>query len=598
MGRALFAAAVIVLAVPGGGVSAHAVVDEILPADGSVLSDSPTEVTIAFSEAILDEDFHVELTSTAPLPPDAPVARLDPTDPSRLRVTMPALADGTHQVRVTARDREDLHEVVARTSFAIGTVAPAPSAPVLTSPELPESAARWVFGAGLAVLIGVLAVRTRWPDVDVRLPNRLRILAFAGIATVSLGRLLILGARALSLGGRPGDALATVLGTAETQRLIYVALALACTLPLVAPMRAIWLDMPVRSEGRLSVRLALGWVGVVWIAMLASWGDHSAINGELEVLTAVSKAAHLIGLGLWVGTLAVAIIVNWTTRGARARAVRSAMSAMSGVAVVGAAIVTASGLMLMSRLVISPTGMLATSYGLLLSGKLVAVALAAGLGWAFRSGRPLRLPVLELGVLVGVIGVGTLMATGGPPIDAGFATRPALVHDQVTAVSADDLLVQVRAIPGNPGVNTLEVRVNDTRRPAPAIISGIEVDVPGQIDGTVTVIPNEQGFAFVQDVTLPVGETSIGANVLRSEWPTTTAQLSVATNVVLYQHATLLSNRPWRTQLRVLVLLIVVLLGLVVWLQAVRGRGDPGAGRHQPELKQRVDKEASWQRKA
>ncbi len=169
---AVAAVALVALAIvaPSGVASAHAVVDDILPADGSALADDPGQVVVRFSEPILADGITVELVSSTGVA-EQPTAALDPADPTIIIVELPPLPDGTHQVRVTARDREDLHEVIARTSFGIGTAPPQASAPVIAPPEAPESMARWIFAAGLAALFGVLTVRSGWPDVPVDRPT-------------------------------------------------------------------------------------------------------------------------------------------------------------------------------------------------------------------------------------------------------------------------------------------------------------------------------------------------------------------------------------------------------------------------------------------
>ena len=127
---------------------AHAIVDSVVPADGSALVESPQQVVFTFSEPMLADGIAVEVTSTRD--GDAPRAssRVDPADPTCVLVDVGSLGTGTYRVRVEARDLEDLHEVVARTSFAIGEVAPSPSPPVVTGPEPMETGGRWMFADG------------------------------------------------------------------------------------------------------------------------------------------------------------------------------------------------------------------------------------------------------------------------------------------------------------------------------------------------------------------------------------------------------------------------------------------------------------------
>ena len=114
----------------------------------------------------------------------------------------------------------------------------------------------------------------------------------------------------------------------------------------------------------LTHRQLLGWFGVVDLAVLAAWGGHSALDGSLDVLTIVAKTGHLVGLGLWIGVLAVVLAVH-TGRAAT----RSALRKMSRTAVGGAFVTVVSGLLLASSLVVSTTALLATPYGVVLTAK-------------------------------------------------------------------------------------------------------------------------------------------------------------------------------------------------------------------------------------
>lgn len=552
---ALLCGVALATAVPSGAVSAHAVVETISPADGSALAASPVEMIVEFSEPVLGEGLSVELISTGSVDGDA-VPALDPTDPSRLVVTLPRLTEGTHQIRITARDAADLHLVVARASFAVGVAAPAPSAPVVAAPEPFEAAARWIFAAGLALLVGVLITRSRWPDVPVSRTGRLRGMTIVAVVGVGIGRVGVLLARAVALDGGVGSGLGTVMRTPDARRLILVAGALACTVPLWFPRRLPRLDAAVGSGWRLSVRIALGWVGVVWLAVLASWGDHSALDGAVEMSTALAKAVHLIGIGMWVGVLAVAVFVNPDPADRR-----TALSAQSRVAVVGALTAVASGLVLTSRLVVSLTGWFSTAYGAVLTAKIVLIVLAVTLGIAARRRVRPGWSVVEGGVLAGVLFAGAAMATAGPPIERSFLPPDGDVPRAASA-PADDLLVQVRAIPGRPGSNTLEVRVSDTRRPAPAPITGIDVTADGESVGRRGALEAE-GVAFVDDVLLGSGPTTVRVDVARGSWPVASAELEVEALDLPYVHPERVSSAPIRGPLRSMAI-GVALIALVV----------------------------------
>ncbi len=129
-----------VVAVTAAPASAHAIVQEVTPADGSALDDPPTQITFRFSEAILDEELTVDVVASNGRLVTPHTTGLDPTDATRVVIGLDPLPIGTYQIRLTARDREDLHQVVARTSFAVGEAPPPPSPPVIAAPERVETA--------------------------------------------------------------------------------------------------------------------------------------------------------------------------------------------------------------------------------------------------------------------------------------------------------------------------------------------------------------------------------------------------------------------------------------------------------------------------
>ncbi len=246
-----------------------------------------------------------------------------------------------------------------------------------------------MFAIGLALLIGVVVTRTRHlTDLDDEQANhRLLLLTWAGGAAVVLGRLGVLLARALDLGVGLGDGVSAVLKTSDAVRLPITLAALACTLPACLPRMLPSLDATVRDGGRLTIRALLGWVGIVWLAVITAWGDHAALLGAVEPAVALAKTAHFIGLGLWIGLLVVTLVVHRGTG-----RMNRAFARITNTAMAGAIVAVASGLLLGSRMVVSLTGMFATTFGQLLSVKVALVAVGGALrvgppAWAPASGR-------------------------------------------------------------------------------------------------------------------------------------------------------------------------------------------------------------------
>jgi copper transport protein len=551
-------------AATGSVASAHAVVDQITPADGSALPEAPEQVVIDFSEPIIEEFIDVELISSIDDELPRPGAALDPADASRLIVTLPRLDEATFQLRVSARDAADLHEVIARTTFSIGGEAPQPSPPVLAKPLPIESVARWLFIVGLAAILGVFVFRSRWPDVPMARSHLLTPLIWGGLAMIALGRMGVIVSRGLDLDAGIGDTLRAMLVTSDVRRLPFVLLAIGCIAPMAMRRPPMWLDLPLRDGRAVTVRQTLGWAGAAWLVMLTAWGDHSALTGSVEVTTAIAKAMHLWGVALWLGVLGVGLVLN-AGRGT----LRSAMTAVSRTAVAGAFLTAASGFLLVGRLVVSLTALLTSPYGLLLVAKGALLVVAITIGWRMRTQDAVRRrATFEWVVLGAIAALGAAMATAGPAVESSFLDQTESTTAPVVSVRADDLLVQVQAIPGVPGPNALQVRVNDTRRPAPGEIQ--RVRVIGS-DGTELAAPVVDGNAFFEGVELSSGSTTLAVAVERDGLDDTLVDTDVTTAVPVYRSPVRISSAPIAGPAR-LIGLILLGVAFMMLLRSHRSR--------------------------
>ena len=563
---ALAGSSAMVLALPSGPVLAHAIVEEVAPADGTLLASAPAELRVSFSEPISDEFIEVAFLTTTTSVDDQLSGRLDPADQRVLVVSLPPLEDGLYQVRFGVRDREDLHEVRGRTSFSIGDHAmAAPSSPPAPPAQPLETAARWLFAAGLALLVGVVVTRSRWPDAPVAVPRRLVWLTAAALGSIVLGRVGVIMARAYDLHVGLGPGLSAVARTSDVSRLPVVIVAALCSVPLLAPRRYASLDAPVVAGRSLSIRAALGWMSVIWLAIVAAWGDHAALRGAVEPSIAFAKAAHLIGLGTWIGVLVVTLVVN-----AGSGRTAAALAASSRVAVVGAIVTIASGCLLAGRMVVSITGLFATAFGKLLVLKLVLVVVAAVGGLVHRRLRRSAPAVVEAVLLAGVVLLGASMATSGPATDAAYLPAPGSTTPGAVNGESSDVIVRLRAVPAQPGPNDLEVNVVQTRRPAPAPVTEVTVTALTTTGPqSWTVVPDERGAAVITGVNLPEGVTAVSVALTRSALATADVQLELTTQALRYHHPVIVSSQPIRTPLRMLAL-AASLLAVVVLLTAPR----------------------------
>ena len=517
--------------------SAHAIILDVSPADGTLVAVSPPQLVVRFSEPI-KSDF-IEVKFLSPGDTTALSGSGDPNDSHVLVVPLPPLPDGLHQIGFTVRDREDLHEVRGRTSFAIGDAALAtPSPPANPTAQPLETIARWMFALGLALLVGV-TVRTALARGARTEPeaHRLSTTGWAGVAFVAAGRLGILAARAIDLNAGFLDGLSAVVGTADMIRLPLTAVALLCTAPTMLCGRFPTLDATLRDGHPTTFRTLLAWVGIVWLAFIASWGDHAALLGAVEPAVALAKAAHLIGLGLWVGTLVVTLIA---VRGSGRTT--HALARVSHIAILGAIVTVSAGLLLASRMIVSITGLFATHFGQLLVVK-VSIAGAAVL-IALANRRRRSGPAVLEGILLcfGTVLLGAAMATAGPATDHAYLVAPTPPVKTVT-VESGDIIVRVHAIPAIPGPNDLDIVVLQTRRPVPAPLGPTRVDVvTTKGPRSWTMQPDDRGAFVVSGVDLPEGSNDITFTVTRPGIADTVLHADITTTAPRYYHPVIVSS--------------------------------------------------------
>ena len=561
---------VLVALAPHGQVSAHANIDSITPADGTLLSVAPGEIRIDFSEPISDEFIDVGVVTATETIVGPLSGRRDQGDATALVILLPALGDGSYQIGFSVRDEIDLHEVRGRTTFTIGDHAVAHASPPLTpGPQPFETSARWTFAAGVALLAGALALRGRWPEVPVAAPRRLTWCTISGTVLVLTGRLGVIAARAADLDTGWTAALSAVARTEDVTRLPVFVAALACLVPVLLPRRWPWLDAPLRSGSSTSSRLVIGWVGVGWLALLAGWGDHAALGGSVEPGIALAKAAHVLGLGLWAGVLVVTLIVS-----AGSGRTMATLASSSRVAVVGALVTVASGFVLAGRTVVSLTGAFATPFGRLLMVKIGFLVVAVGLGLVQRrSGRVWR-PTAEAVLLAVVVALGAAMATAGPATDDAYLPPPTEAAPPTITSRIDDLILRVRAVPGRPGANDLEVTVAQTRRPTVAL-GGIRIDVDTPSGSrSWTIVPDERGAAVVPGVELPEGTSDLAMRFARAGLPDADGTTSVSTTALEYHHDPILSSQPIAGLLHAAALGVALVTVLALLATANRRRLD------------------------
>lgn len=594
-----------VLALPAPA-SAHAYLVAAAPADGAVLDRGPEILTLSFTErveltsariTIVDGDGrHWTVTSLALRAPDdgAPQAAIaaDTEEPINLVAGLPALPPNTYHVSWQTLSSDDLHITSGTLVFGVQrevTAAARPSGPAGPAPR--EAAVRGIGLLGLATLLGgaglalVQAAAGRTPSgrpdgvrPDPRLRRRLLRVAGYGGAVALLAtpvQLLI----QLSAAGSSGRAL--LAAQLVSGRWLLRELGLAALLAAV-----LWARRGLRA-GQIGPAIALGAGGAVATSAATALLGHPLGSPTTTVLVG---AVHVLAAGGWAGGVlasALALLPVLRTGPDRAAQVRAVLHAFAVLALSCLTALAVTGLLLTGAQVATVDALLTTPYGLLLMAKVAAVGAAGllGLRMARRVRRGAELPrrglAVEAILLTGVLILAGSLAAAGPARGPRFPVAGPVETVPEVSGQAADLIDTVAVRPNRPGRNVVSITVSDTRRPAPAPVTGVSVMLTGP-DGVGKIHPvtrtGDGWVVTVDDIRSP-GHWRVAVTVLREGLPPVTDAHPWAVPAADAGRASVLvSATPLRPAVDVLAGLLVVAAACAALLAGrrwLRGRGGP-----------------------
>ena len=347
------------------GASAHAVLVGSLPGDGSRLDRPPTEVSLRFNEPIAPVSLRVigaagEAVATGPA-----TAATDGT----LRLTLPPdLPAGRYVVsyRVTSADG---HPVAGSLTFAVGADPPPAAAappsmvndrwvPALVLNRALTDLALLATAGGAAFVLLVLG-GPRAPEA-----RRLRPWLTAGAALAALGTLASVGLA----GGALGDLPAAGLLGAEPWRLGLTSSTGTAALTALASLSLLGLGLIVAGR-------PLIWLGAIGAALSLALTGHAA-TAPPRALATPTLAVHVLGVAWWLGALVPLLLV---LRNRPPEAAAALVQRFSRLAVPLVGLLLLAGLVLAALQLRAPHALVATGYGMLLSLKLLMVAILLGL---------------------------------------------------------------------------------------------------------------------------------------------------------------------------------------------------------------------------
>ena len=470
---AVVGALVAFLIVPASPVAAHASFLGSDPTDGSVLVDSPAVAELRFSDEVLANASHVELSRLGSEQTEA-LTISTAHDGHSMMATLPDLDTGAYVLRYVVVDPTDLHKTVGSVSFGIGVAAP----PSVRGGQLTDSwaliAVRGLTDTALllcagAAILSLLLVRS---GGDPARAGRVALWAGWAIAT---GWVALLVADAAVVGLRRVQWSSLVINSDPGRRaLIGVQLAAGMWWAVGMLRRSAGYDAQ-RFVGRIAVLIAAGFV------LAAAYGGHAAIGGSFGV-GVVLRAVHLASLCVWLGVVGATWMVARHDHG-----VAELWPTVSRLAGVGVAVTGASGLILSGRLAATVTALLGTAYGRWIIAKVCLLAIVAVLGAVAarrvcRGAAPRGLPA-ELAIAAAAVMIAAIMASSAPARGEQFLPS-AVTEPQIITSNVDDLTLSASIDPGRPGPNLVQLRVLDTRRPSPGPVENVVMRVEGA-DGAV-----------------------------------------------------------------------------------------------------------------
>ena len=495
---------VAVLTLSATAASAHAALVSTSPEQSQTFpsGQGPKTVSVTFDEAV-----HATPSSLAVYDGAGKALALQGLTPefkATLTAALPTLSDGTF-VTTWHVVSDDGHSEQGAFTFTVGKGGVAANIGDLLASGSPSEPLVIVFGIDralayvgtLAVLGGLLFVRWCWPDARRRRDLRRLLVAASVLGIVATLLTIPLEAAYSSTNGFGslvnGSALHDVVWARFGKAALLRSVLLLGTLPLILGKDRTASGSRRRTPEVLLALLSLG----VWCSI--AWGGH-AFSGRWVVLGFTTDLVHLASASIWFGglvVLAVAVRPATMTKGAG-----EAVASFSTLALPAVGLLVLSGVVQGWRQVGSFSALLHTTYGHLLSVKVIlvfAIVVVASTGRhlvsrrlipALRSvGRPVQETLdgeahtirelrdgiwAEVALAIAVLGVTSALVFTAPAREAALAAEgpsTRVVHVHSTSAGVRYGLV---AQPGLQGVNTLAItpRLIDATHFLPTSLAG------------------------------------------------------------------------------------------------------------------------------
>jgi copper transport protein len=486
-------------------VFAHALLIRSNPAANAVLTQPPVQVELFYSESVDQTLSDIKVYNTSGLEVDVRDVRVDPSDPTRMTVSLHTIPNGIYTVTWKAVSATDGHQTQGTFSFAVGNVnaSALPTSQQTTSSSLPISAliAKWFLLASLALLAGQLPFKTFIWNPTLRsdensLPPEVRtpVMWNQIIRFSFIGSLLAILLGVLSQAGQStGTELAFPWAKETIQVLFETRLGAIWLLRLALILSILWLvRKPIATWKSIATF-------IFSLALLCTVSLTSHADAEAHPLIPVlDDWLHLIGMSFWFGGLAYLLTGLRELRKVgdtpRTRLTSLIMTRFSLMALISVGVIGITGLYSATRRVGTISALLTSIYGHALLIKQIfvgALLLLAAINLLIITPRLNRDRERGIGnamlvnrfgkiVLIETIMAAFLLAS------VSFLTYlpPARIIPPNTDLTGnkkvDDLNVQLLISPGVVGQNTFTLHLSSNGQPVQSVTEALLRFTPNQ----------------------------------------------------------------------------------------------------------------------
>ena len=507
-------------------VSAHALLLSSNPAPNAILATSPAQVELFFSEPVAQGLSSLIVFDQNGLQADQKDMRVDPSNPTRMTVSLPALETGVYTVSWKAVSATDGHQTEGAFTFSVGSGNNAPAykpAQQSSSSSLPASAlfSKWLLLAALALLGGkqpflwlvwkpALKADAGELPIAVLTPPSWKRLTWIGLGSALAA--IIIGMLAQA-GQATGSELALPWAPAMVTLLATTRLGLIWLARLALALLATWFAM-----GRPAAwKTWMGFATVLALMLSVSLTSHAATEAQ-PLLPVMDDWVHILGMTVWLGGLAYLLTglraIAQLEALLRTRLTSLSMGRFSSMALASVGAIGVTGLFSASLRVGTLQALLTSIYGHALLFKQIFVAgllALAGVNLVFISPRLKRSRlrgeanaglvrrfgriVLVEAILGGLLLMAVSLLTYLPPA----RVNPPPIQALQASARADDLKMNLTITPGQVGQNTFQLRLSSNGTPVLSVkqallrftpraanIPASEGELIAQGDGTYT----------------------------------------------------------------------------------------------------------------